>query len=93
MQSNWGGEFRVFSEFLKNEGIHHGVSYSAAHQHNGIVECKHRHMVENGLAFLANASLPSKFWDEAFLFSVFSNELFAYNPFESQKSFRSLISY
>ena len=30
-------------------------------------ERKHRHIVEVGLAVLANASMPLKFWDEAFL--------------------------
>jgi histone deacetylase 1/2 len=32
-----------------------------------VAERKHRHIVEVGLALLANASMPLKYWDEAFL--------------------------
>jgi hypothetical protein len=37
------------------------------HQQNGDVERKHHHIVEMGLALLAHASMPLKYWDEAFL--------------------------
>jgi histone deacetylase 1/2 len=36
-------------------------------QQNGVVERKHRHLVETGLALLAHSSLPLRYWDEAFL--------------------------
>jgi hypothetical protein len=38
---------------------------------NGSAERKHHHIVEVGLALLANASMPFKFWDEAFLTATF----------------------
>jgi hypothetical protein len=38
-----------------------------AHQQNGMAERKHQHIVEVGLALLANASMPLKYWDQAFL--------------------------
>jgi histone deacetylase 1/2 len=38
---------------------------------NGSAERKHRHIVEVGLALLAHASMPLKFWDEAFLTATF----------------------
>jgi histone deacetylase 1/2 len=38
---------------------------------NGSAERKHRRIVEVGLALLANASMPLKFWDEAFLTATF----------------------
>lgn len=47
--------------------ISHHVSCPHAHQQNGSAERKHRHIVEVGLALLAQASMPLKFWDEAFL--------------------------
>jgi hypothetical protein len=47
------------------------VSCPHAHQQNGSAERKHRHIVEVGLALLANASMPLKFWDEAFLTATF----------------------
>jgi histone deacetylase 1/2 len=41
------------------------------HQQNGPAERKHRHIVEVGLSLLAYASMPLKYWDEAFLTAVY----------------------
>lgn len=41
------------------------------HQQNGSAERKHRHIVEVGLSLLAQACMPLKFWDEAFLAATF----------------------
>jgi hypothetical protein len=41
------------------------------HQQNGSAERKHRHIVETGLALLAHAFVPLKFWDEAFLTATY----------------------
>lgn len=49
----------------------HLVSCPHTHQQNGAAERKHRHIVEVGLSFLAHASMPLKFWDEAFSTAVF----------------------
>ena len=49
----------------------HHVACPHAHQQNGSAERKHRHIVEVGLSLLANASMPLKFWDEAFLTATF----------------------
>ena len=38
---------------------------------NGSAERKRRHIDEVGLALLANAHMPLKFWDEAFLTATF----------------------
>jgi hypothetical protein len=71
VQSDLGGEYEKLHSFFKQIGIPHQVSYPHAHQQNGSTERKHRHIVEVGLALLANASMPLKFWDEAFLTSIF----------------------
>jgi hypothetical protein len=47
-------------------GIDHHVSCPHTHQQNGSAKLKHRHIVEVGLSLLAHASVPLKFWDEAF---------------------------
>jgi hypothetical protein len=57
--------------FFQRIGISHQVSCPHARQQNGSAERKHRHIVEIGLALLANASMPLKFWDEAFLTATF----------------------
>lgn len=67
MQTNWGGEYEHLNSLFQHVGIAHRVSCPHAHQQNGAAERKHRHIVEIGLALLAHASMPFKFWDEAFL--------------------------
>jgi len=71
VQTDWGGEYQSLSTFFQRIGIAHHVSCPHAHQQNGSAECKHRHIVEVGLTLLAHASMPLKFWDEAFSTAVF----------------------
>jgi histone deacetylase 1/2 len=71
MQSDWGGEYEKLNSFFQNIGIEHHVSCPHTHQQNGSAERKHRHIVEVGLALLAHASMPLKFWDEAFLTATY----------------------
>ena len=71
VQSDWGGEYEKLNSFFQRIGISHHVSCPHAHQQNGSTERKHRHIVEVGLALLANASMPLKFWDEAFLMATY----------------------
>ena len=71
MQTDWGGEYEKLNSFFQKIGISHHVSCPNAHQQNGPAERKHRHVVEVGLALLANASMPLKFWDEAFLTATY----------------------
>lgn len=66
MQTDWGGEYQRLNSFFTKLGIIHYVSCPHAHQQNGPAERKHRHIVEVGLSILAQASMPLKFWDEAF---------------------------
>jgi histone deacetylase 1/2 len=71
MQTDWGGEYQSLNSFLKRIGITHQVSCPHTHQQNGSAKRKHRHIIEVGLSLLAHASMPLKFWDEAFLTAVF----------------------
>ncbi|RVW90852.1 Retrovirus-related Pol polyprotein from transposon RE1 [Vitis vinifera] len=66
LQSDNGGEFRSFMSFLQESGILHRFSCPYNSSQNGRVERKHRHVVETGLALLAHAGLPLKFWSYAF---------------------------
>jgi hypothetical protein len=66
VQTDWGGEFRSISKFFEKCGITHRVSCPHTHQQNGAIERKHRHIVETGLALLYHASVPLRFWDDAF---------------------------
>jgi histone deacetylase 1/2 len=71
MQTDWGGEYQKLNSFFNQMGISHLVSCPHAHQQNGAAERKHRHIVEVGLSLLAHASMPLKFWDEAFLAATY----------------------
>ena len=53
LQSDWGGEYRVFNEFLNQNGILFRHSCPYTHHQNGLVERKHRHIVELRLTLLA----------------------------------------
>jgi histone deacetylase 1/2 len=60
-----GGEYHNLNAFFNKLGITHRVSCSHTHQQNGVAERKHRHIVETGLALLAHASVPFRFWSGA----------------------------
>jgi histone deacetylase 1/2 len=61
VQSDWGGEYEKLHSFFQRIGITHQISCPHAHQQNGSAERKHCHIVEVGVTFLANASMPLKF--------------------------------
>ena len=52
-------------------GISHRVSCPHTHQQNGSAERKHHHIVETGLTLLAHASVPFRFWSDAFITACF----------------------
>jgi transposase InsO family protein len=66
VQSDWGGEFQRLHAYFNQTGITHHISCPHTHQQNGIIERKHRHIVDTGLTLLAQSNMPLRFWDEAF---------------------------
>jgi hypothetical protein len=66
-----GGEYEKLNSFFQKVGITHHVSCTHAHQQNGSTERKHRHIVEVGLALLANVSMLLKYWDESVITATF----------------------
>ena len=71
VQSDREGEYEKLNSFFQTLGISHHVSCPQAHQQNGSAERKHRHIVEVGLSLLAHASMPLKYWDEAFITATY----------------------
>jgi transposase InsO family protein len=71
LQTDWGGEFRPFTQHLSSLGITHRLICPHTHHQNGVVERKHRHIVDLGLTLLTQASMPLTYWDHAFLASVY----------------------
>nr|KYP42260.1 Retrovirus-related Pol polyprotein from transposon TNT 1-94 [Cajanus cajan] len=70
-QSDWGGEFRPFTQILTSLGITHRLICPHTHHQNGVVERKHRHIIEMGLTLLSQAFLPMKYWDHVFHTTVY----------------------
>ena len=66
-----GGEYRPFTQYLDQIGIHHRLICPHTHHQNGVVERKHKHIVEMGLTLLSQASMPLSYWDHAFHTEVY----------------------
>jgi histone deacetylase 1/2 len=71
VQSDWGDEYRNLNTFFHKLGIIHRVACPHTHQQNGAAERKHRHIVETGLTLLAHASVPFRYWSDAFFTTCF----------------------
>jgi histone deacetylase 1/2 len=71
VQTDGGGEFRPFTQFLTPLGITHRLTCPHTHHQYGSVERKHRHIVETGLTLLAQSKLPLDLWDQAFLTATY----------------------
>ena len=66
LYSDNGGEFIVLKIFLLTHGIAHYTTAPHTPQQNGVVERRHRHLVETGLTLLHDAKLDFSFWPFAF---------------------------
>ena len=73
IRTDGGGEFssKIFASFLQQKGIFHQQTCPHTPEQNGVVERKHRHLVETGLTLLAQSSLPKSFWVETFHTALF----------------------
>ena len=60
-----GGEYEVFDEFYKGEGIRHIYTMPYKPQQNGIAERRNRTLMEMSRSMMAYSQLPLSFWGEA----------------------------
>lgn len=73
IRSDNGGEFvnhYLINMFL-NSGIIHQTSCPHTPEQNGVVERKHRHLMDTTLTLLDQAGMPDKFWLEALNTTLF----------------------
>nr|GEX63801.1 retrovirus-related Pol polyprotein from transposon TNT 1-94 [Tanacetum cinerariifolium] len=66
VQTDWGGEYCNLALFFSSLGIIHRQSCPHTSEKNGFVKCRNRHVVETGLALLAQAYFSQRFWHYAF---------------------------
>ena len=64
--SDNGGEFVALKKYFSMHGISHYTTTPHTPQQNGVFERRHHHLVETGLTFLHDASLPLSYWPHAF---------------------------
>ena len=70
VQSNNGEEFSMTNCFQAND-IFHQTSYVDTPQQNGVVECKHRHLLNVAHTLRFQAHLPIQFWGDCILIVVY----------------------
>lgn len=66
MQIDGGTEFKPLKEYFIKKGIVHITTCPHTSEQNGLVERKHIHIIEIGFTLIPQASLPIKFWLDAF---------------------------
>ncbi|PKU63401.1 Retrovirus-related Pol polyprotein from transposon TNT 1-94 [Dendrobium catenatum] len=73
LHSDGGTEFlnQDFKSFLRNNGIVHQVSCPYTPEQNGVVERKHRHIIETTRTLLNTASVPYMYWPDAALTAAY----------------------
>lgn len=70
VRSDNGPEFKL-EHFYSSKGIVHQTSCVNTPQQNGVVEHKHRHLLNVARAILFQANLPKRFWGDAILTSAY----------------------
>lgn len=60
-----------FSSLLNKHGIIHQRTCPYTPQQNGVVERKHRHLIELARALMFQAALPNYFWPFSFLMATY----------------------
>jgi histone deacetylase 1/2 len=61
VQTDCVGEYRKLNTYFKTIGIHHHLICPHTHEQNGIVERRHRHIVETGFTLLGRCKASLKF--------------------------------
>ncbi|XP_076910198.1 uncharacterized protein LOC143567756 [Bidens hawaiensis] len=64
------------AEYFRSKGILHQTICVHVHQQNGVVERKHKHLLETSRALLFQSKLPLKFWGDCVLTATHLINLF-----------------
>lgn len=63
VQTNNAKEFLKLGKKLAELGIAHRVAAPYSHQQMGLVEWRHRHLIDTTVTMLCHAHLTNDFWD------------------------------
>ena len=61
VQTDWGGEYQKLNTYFKMISIHHRVICPHTHEQNGMVERRHRYIIETGITLLGKCHAPLKY--------------------------------
>ncbi|KAM0019556.1 putative RNA-directed DNA polymerase [Helianthus debilis subsp. tardiflorus] len=100
-RSDNGTEFvnNQMNMFCKSKGILHQTSCSYTPQQNGVVERKHRHLLNTARALMFQGGLPLRYWSDCVLTAVYlinrlpSSVLNGRSPFEMMFGFSPSLSH
>lgn len=67
-----------FNSFLTSRIMYKSRLPLTPQQHDGVVECKHRHIVKTARTLLINAKAPVKFWGDTILTCYLINHVPSY---------------
>lgn len=86
VRSDNGGEFvnNYLLHLFLTTGVVHQTSCPHTPEQNGLVERKHRHLIETTITLLLQSSLPSKFWLEALVTAVHLANLLPHSSLQFQ---------
>lgn len=73
VRSDNGGEFvnHFLLDFFLKHGVIHQTTCPYTSEQNGVAERKHRHLIETTIALLLQSTLPTSFWLEALITTVY----------------------
>lgn len=93
IQSDNGSEFRTqeLMSHYENEGIIFQTSCTDTPQQNGVVERKHRHLLETARALRFRAGLPLHFWGECVLTAAYLINRMPIKPIQNKTPFEILL--
>jgi len=90
IQTNYAKEFICFKHFTQTHGILPRFTCPHTHEKNGSIEHKHRHISDMGFILLASASLPIKFWGEAFTTAMHIINILSSTALQNKSSYELL---
>ncbi|KAJ0535497.1 putative RNA-directed DNA polymerase [Helianthus annuus] len=100
-RSDNGTEFvnSNMNNFCKTKGILHQTSCSYTPQENGVVERKHRHLLNLARSLLFQSGVPLKFWSDCILTAIYlinrlpSSVLLGKSPYELMFGFKPSLAH
>lgn len=82
-----------FFQLLTLDVTIHQTSFTDTHEQNGVVERKHRHIIETARSLILFASIPSEFWKKVILTTVNLINTFISSHNSSLSHFEKLYKY